>query len=138
MFKPIPYRLAGACLFAVMTICTVGCGGAPNVTGVVTYKGKPLTHGTVIFRPEDGGNGPQAVGDIGTNGEFKLTTGTDQPIQPGKYLVLIQCFEKVPVVADAMPKAPESLIPERFRQPEATPFRFEIKAGVNRCQFDLE
>ena len=46
------------------------------VTGVVTYKGKPLAGGTIAFFPDKslGGYGPSAFGEIDSEGRFRLTT----------------------------------------------------------------
>jgi hypothetical protein len=56
-----------------------GCGsstptGAATspVKGKVTYKGQPLTKGTVTFEPD--GAGKEASGDIQPDGTFVLTT----------------------------------------------------------------
>lgn len=58
-----------------------GCGGVPEAaarlsttvpaSGVATYKGKPLTRGTVVFEPDAG---RPAHGAIQSDGRYTLTT----------------------------------------------------------------
>jgi hypothetical protein len=64
--------LAGLVVFA-----SSGCGGPriATVSGKVTYDGKPLSQGTIMFYPEVG---RAAVGQIGSDGSYTLTT-----FQPG-------------------------------------------------------
>jgi hypothetical protein len=67
-------HLGGIIVGAVLVVA--GCGPArptvAPVSGVVSYLGKPLTAGSVTFVPADGG--PPAVGDIGKDGRYRLTT----------------------------------------------------------------
>lgn len=61
-----------------------GCGGAPEaaaklsttvpVSGLVTYKGNPLTRGTVVFEPDAG---RPAHGAIQPDGHYTLSTFKD-------------------------------------------------------------
>jgi hypothetical protein len=52
---------------------TVGCGSNGTITGTVTYRGTPITTGTIVFAPESG------------------ATPVTAPITDGKYTA-----EKVP------------------------------------------
>jgi hypothetical protein len=45
------------------------------VKGRVTYRGKPLTKGSITFEPTDGGR--EARGTIGPDGTFVMTTDQD-------------------------------------------------------------
>ena len=61
-----------------------GCDGTPEaaarlstavpVSGLVTYKGKPLTRGTVVFEPDAG---RPAHGEIQSDGRYTLSTFKD-------------------------------------------------------------
>src|SRR6478752_10675518 len=57
---------------AVAIGCTKkgGLATAP-VSGKVTYRGKAVPTGTVMFVPSEG---PAATGEIGSDGSYKLTT----------------------------------------------------------------
>ena len=80
------FRIARSTVPTVILLAAAaGCGARAEhaalsgkilpVKGVVTYKGKPLTQGTVRFEPDAG---REAEGTIGPDGTFTLTT-----FQPG-------------------------------------------------------
>src|SRR5712675_2209436 len=57
---------------ALVIVFLAGCGGGPNVvavTGVLTYKGKPVTNAYVDFVPE---KGRPSWGQTDEQGRFKL------------------------------------------------------------------
>ena len=69
------------CLLAALAFsASAGCGSDAGayvgstvpVKGKVTYKGKPLTQGEIVFEPDSGGR--EAHGAIGPDGGFELTT----------------------------------------------------------------
>jgi hypothetical protein len=71
-------------LSAAGLACCGGCGSSPSgppagatipVKGKVTYRGKPLTRGTITFEPTDAGR--DANGAIQSDGSFTLTTFKD-------------------------------------------------------------
>lgn len=74
--------IASTILAATIAIACAGCGGSGRgaiaattpvpVKGKVTYKGKPVTKGQVVFRSADGGK--DAFGDIQPDGSFELST----------------------------------------------------------------
>ena len=88
-----------------VTFAAVGCGGSDpdrpklgKVTGTVTYKGKPLTRGSVIFTPISGkveGGGQIATGQIQSDGSYSLTTfDTDDGAVLGQHAVTVQSGEE--------------------------------------------
>lgn len=73
--------VAAALLFnAVALIACEGCGQTSSATplltvpvkGKVSYKGQPLTRGTILFEPE--GMGKDGHGEVQPDGTFVLTT----------------------------------------------------------------
>src|SRR5437899_3191388 len=52
MCSPLRFLFATASGGALLTL-VVGCGGIGDVSGTVTYKGKPLVFGTVQFEASD-------------------------------------------------------------------------------------
>ena len=73
-----------------------GCGSASGVTqtelvpvkGQLTYKGQPVTKGTVTFEPEDFGR--PASGPIQPDGSFVLTTRrSGDGVVPGHHRVIV-------------------------------------------------
>lgn len=125
-----------------------GCGGSEfsyaPAKGKVTYKGKPLEFGTVLFIPE---KGPPATGQIQPDGTFVLETGTQsggtrKGAVVGKHKVEIRCLEsqrpgyKVPE-GQEMP-AGKPLIPTKYMQADTSGLTAEVTAkGPNEFTFDL-
>lgn len=86
--QAIPLLLA-ICMIAIML---PGCGGRDlaTVTGKVTYNGKPLQFGTVIFEPD---SGQYATGPIQADGTFQLKTrGEGEGVPVGRNKVRFVCF----------------------------------------------
>src|SRR5262245_61961044 len=68
-------RAAGALLALGLVAGCSGAGGGGDVSGTVTYDGKPAEQGSIAFYPT---NGPAAGGPI-TNGQYsvaKVPAGT--------------------------------------------------------------
>ena len=121
-----------------------GCGKATRdravVTGTVTYHGKPLRFGTVIFEPEAG---QFATGAIQPDGTFRMTTrGEGEGAPVGKCKVRLVCFahqdpSAKPVAAkgdgppgEGLPMGP-SLIPKKYLSSETSGFIVDVKPGEN-------
>lgn len=130
-------------------VLLVGCGGSEfqlaPAKGKVTYKGKPLEFGTVIFIPE---KGPAATGQIQSDGTFVLETGTQsggvrKGAVVGKHKVEIRCMENQrpgfkPPEGQEMP-AGKSLIPTKYNQADSSKLTAEVTAkGPNEFTFDLQ
>jgi hypothetical protein len=86
-----------ALLAAVCWGCGPGGGGrAPDlipVKGKVSYKGRPLTKGTVTFEPD--GFGRPARGDLQADGTFVLTTLKEgDGVVAGEHRISITGVEK--------------------------------------------
>src|SRR3954453_15983538 len=101
-----------------------GCGPSPpqlgKVQGKVTYKGKPLGFGSVVFLPAAGlgkegptGAGQPASGDIQADGSYVLSTNA-----PGDGAIVGE--NKVVVVA-IDPIKRKSVIPQRYQDAVTTP-----------------
>src|SRR5260370_654021 len=84
-------------LSAMLLVAAAGCGNGIGktvpVAGVVTYDGKRLQTGTIIFRPDTarGNTGREAIGTIDDDGSFVLFTAmgpeTQEGATPGWYKV---------------------------------------------------
>jgi hypothetical protein len=51
--SPVRSSFRPAVALALLTLAAVGCAGRGDVSGKVTYKGKPLVFGTVQFEASD-------------------------------------------------------------------------------------
>jgi hypothetical protein len=139
------FRFVTAAILLAVFGFTLGCssGELPVAPahGKVTYKGKPLEFGTVMFEPKQG---PPATGQIQPDGTFVLGTyGSGDGAIVGSHTVRIACNEtqrpgyKPPVGEE--PGAGKSLIPEKYGQPSLSQLTAEVTAdGPNEFPFDLK
>jgi hypothetical protein len=69
--SPLVARAVGALGLAFLLGILAGCGSATgNVSGVVTYRGQPVTGGLITFLPADGSHNSVAVGIDGQGRYF--------------------------------------------------------------------
>ena len=68
-------------LLTALVLCVQGCGGTDgpttfNLSGNVTFDGKPVPAGQIVFEPDSaaGNSGPQAFAAI-RDGKYDTTTG---------------------------------------------------------------
>jgi hypothetical protein len=121
-------------LAALVGLSCWGCGastGAPAgmtvpVKGKVTYKGQPLTQGSVVFEP-DGGR--EANGEIQPDGTFVLTTfRIGDGAVPGVH--------RVGVTGSL--KGGKSPIPVKYRSPSSSKLEVEVSAGKTDYALDIK
>jgi hypothetical protein len=120
---------SGFCLALVLAL---GCGRSPPplapVQGRVFYRGRPLAGGTIVFTPdpERGGSGPQAWAQIQPDGHYHLSTDGRPGAAPGWHRITVAC-------------GAASRLPPRYRDPELSGQRFEVRADRgNLCDLHLE
>lgn len=143
-------------LLVCVTACCfcLGCGsGLPEtapVTGKVTINGQAVQSGKITFYPAEG---RPAMGEIGSDGTFRLTTFADgDGAVLGKHKVTIKATqvtgtppprsfeeelarakEKTPMTASVV----EWIVPEKYARQESTPLEREVKRGENLINFVL-
>jgi hypothetical protein len=121
-----------AVLFLLAAVVAVsGCGesGPPRtvVTGKVTYQGKPLPTGSVMFIPAKGKQKP-CTSAIDASGQYRLEAA------PGSYIVQIQMIgrlrgEPAPSGEGAKLNIPEVdwLIPEKYADRQTSGLKATVK-----------
>lgn len=145
----VPLKRLLASSLVVMAFALAGCGGASDapelakVTGVVMLDGKPLTKGSIQFTPDSkqGTAGRMALGEIGPDGEFTLTTSAPgDGAQVGFHTVSVVCVEATPFdPKNPQPTTVKWLIPEKYGVDQTSGLTAEIKGGEeNILQFDLQ
>ena len=141
-----PRRQAASAVLAACLLLA-GCGaGEPliPVEGTVTLAGKPLTEGSVSYRPsQDRGNESlhHPTGRIEADGSYRLYVGQRNGAPPGWYKVVVFANEPTPDDPDAVhPGFPQTLIDRRYNRPETTPLTVEVAGDTDQStyQFDLE
>jgi hypothetical protein len=132
--------LLHAALLAVLGGCSSGDLPLAPVHGTVTYQGKPLDHGLVVFIPERGTPGPQAVGTIQPDGTFRINTLQRDGAAVGRHRVLVHCRRQArrEELGPAGVPPSEALIPGKYSAEADSPLRFEVKEGPNEYAIVLE
>jgi hypothetical protein len=133
-------------LFAVAScgflVIFAGCGGggfetAP-VNGKITYKGKPLPTGTIIYMPE--GDKPAATGEIKPDGSYILGTyASEDGAVLGKHAIKIYAVEEQ---GERLPEerspTPGLILPNNYTSFETSGLTAEVKQGQNTFSFELK
>jgi len=127
-----------------LTMVTSGCGESlppgparAQVTGTVTFAGKPVPYGTITFVPEPGSGLPVSGADI-RNGKYEVTNHGGVPV--GKHRVEIHGWDSSPAnlgPADVSDAAVKPLIPEKFNTQSELKLTVESAAPVQK-DFDLK
>jgi hypothetical protein len=135
-------RVCRPLLPAAALALAAGCGGRGDVSGKVTYQGKPLVWGTVQFEGSDGmlkqGNinsdGTYAVPGVAT-GEAKVAVSSINP----------KSADFQPRVVEGRPPPPPRPevqgwfpIPEKYDTPHKSGLVYPIKSGANAIDIDLK
>jgi hypothetical protein len=146
--------LCGAVATALL-LASAGCGKKPApVRGTLTLDGQPVEGATVLFVPEQAGEGRQATGQTGAGGKFELTTARKgDGAFPGNYKVVVQYGEGVEAppssnMRDAFQgldkarkegnkKPPKYVIPPQYGNPAKTDLRQKVPTG-GEVQLDLK
>jgi len=133
--------LAAATVFALTFLAGCTGGGAASVTGKVTYRGKPLTTGTVYLAGPDGVQAASAINPDGTYQMFAVAAG---PVKIGVISLKPQPVRGRPAkqAAGAPPPAPPPdvtgwvEIPEKHADPLTSGLTTDLKSGAN--EYDIE
>ena len=137
-------------LQVVLIALVVGCGPPPvelektvPASGVLTYKGRPLQHHTVVFFPDD--QRRPAMGRADAEGKF--TMGTNKPgdgAPPGKHKITVFYVSPEANVITApgttAPSTPPKVVsPSKYADAETTNLTIEIPAtGATDLKIDLK
>ncbi|WP_146432031.1 hypothetical protein [Blastopirellula retiformator] len=132
-------------LFLLCLLAAIGCGGQQGprpypVRGVITFDGKPLTRGTIIFNPVDQAH-PASRGEIQSDGSYvlSLTAAGDGAI-PGEHRVIVNSSTQVESgleVGDPNYQIPRPLVPPKYSSLSTTPLSHTVKAEANTIDIAL-
>lgn len=138
-----------AALVAAGALTFAGCGPkrpeTAQVSGRVTYQGKPVVEGRIMFQPEQG---RPATASIAADGTYRLTT-----FEAGDGAVLGRHRVTIESRRITVPNAPKSfadetkapvgppkvewLVPEKYSNRETSPLTADVKPGRNAIDFDI-
>jgi hypothetical protein len=140
-------------LGSVLLLASIGCGADPTmpklgkVYGTVSYHGKPVDAGHIVFTPvagKGGETGQTATGEIESDGTYTMTTfNTGDGAILGQHVVTVTVREKgteaypKPKPSGAIDyKLPKSLAPKRYETADKSPLRCTVlETGT---KFDIE
>jgi hypothetical protein len=139
MSRSIHRTLVG--VFLGLLVGLSGClRGNPKtavVKGIVTYNGKPVPNGTVLFIPQT--PGPTATGEINADGSYSLTTfAKGDGAVLGKHKVVIQAIQNMGsrLPEDRTP-LPPPLVPDKYTSPATSDLEADVQAKENTLDFKL-
>jgi hypothetical protein len=127
----------GPASVGVLALVLVGCGGAKtkvDVTGTVSYQGKPIENGAIRFEPID--RKLQPSGDNIRNGVYRVTlpVGTAKITITGSEKIGMKKLYPTP----DSPTRPifKQFVPDKYN--DKTELSAEITSGTSRLDFDLK
>jgi hypothetical protein len=147
------------CLGAIVAaaLAAPGCGGSSansysvQVWGRVTYNGKPVEAGALIFMPGPTTRSNWGFGFIAEDGKYTLISNeTDVSLEPGRFIIFItppsphdkrkhsrlgeeeESDERAIAIAALYP------VPKRFFSPETSGLWVDLKKEPTRVDIDLK
>lgn len=123
----------------------LGCSGnagpqAFPVQGTITYDGKPLSRGTIIFNPVDE-TLPASRGEIQADGTYVLSLSREgDGAVAGEHRVIVNSSTEVKSgleVNDPNYELPRPLIPPKYSSLSTTPLSETVKAEPNTIDIEL-
>src|SRR5207302_8665111 len=100
-----------------------------------------LHSGTIVFPPDAsrGSTGPIAHGEIRADGSYTLRSGQAFGAVPGWHRITVAAVHPPAAAAGQRYAVPQSLVPDRYRDPELSGLVCEVKADrPNVFDFNLE
>lgn len=132
-----------AALVAAGLVGLVGCDGGPEVArvgGAVTYKGKPVTGGSLTFVPQANGKplpGKPASAVVQEDGTYKLATlGADDGAVVGKHTISYSP-PVLPFPPGKDPPQGASPPPSGFEGLAPKTTEVEVRSGTNTIDIEL-
>lgn len=141
----LPCELSMRCsvsfLLTLVALAGGGCWGnnlGATVSGTVTLDGEPVGPGVVTFAADNNTAEP-AVGQLGSDGSYQLSTGDQRGLAPGTYRVAVQAFQPPENLAagERSFEPSKPLVPEKFMKVSTSGLQFDVAAGHNSIDLAL-
>ena len=125
---------AGAALVGAAVLFAAGCGAAEkpvDVSGKVTYKGEPVSEGSIQFMEDRTGRGAQV--ELGPGGTYKVS------LLPGEYKVVVT----PPAVIDESQGMPNPYykkvknIPVKYHSTDTSGFTAAVSPDKSTHDFNM-
>lgn len=136
-------RSPAACLMLAIGFgLLAGCGRDSSTmetvaaSGVVTFKGQPLSGATLFFVPD---KGPRASAESDKDGKFKLMTyRPGDGAVPGDFKITIAKYVPDPATANTHTPGSINEVPEKYNNPTSSGLTAKIEKGKkNEFKFEL-
>ena len=142
---PAKPRVRSSCQIAIavsslIAISTIGCGGSgANVSGTVTFDGRPIANGTITFQPTEDSSLQNPIQARINDGSFSIES--HQMLLPGKYEVAIRAERVAGQVqsdegSTEMVDRIEQFIPVIYNS--KTMLTAQVDGDVENLQFELQ
>ncbi|MEZ6143540.1 MAG: hypothetical protein R3B84_23495 [Zavarzinella sp.] len=118
-------------LISLFVLTGCGSGDTGTITGKVTYKGSPVSSGSINFMMPETGSAAQA--DLNKNGEFTLST----PLKTGTYKVYFLPPPAEQLPPGQMSKPNEFVVPKLYQDVGTTTITKEITSGANKLSIEI-
>jgi hypothetical protein len=131
-------------MVVLLVVVVAGCGSNPRpvpVSGLVTIQGDPLRWGVILLDPIDGG--PPAVGEIQTDGTFRLTSFREfDGAIPGTYRVsfIVYPMDGPPALygrTGTRAKTKSDFLPVKYTDPQKSGLQVIINERDNHLELHL-
>lgn len=129
---------AVACLAALLL--AAGCGDkgmkTAKVSGTITYKGKLVPQGSIMFQPQAG---PAATGDI-ENGKYTLKTyrAGDGAVLGSHKVTIISLEDQSGRLPEDRNPLPPPIVPLKYNFPDKSGLTANVEDTANTIDFDLK
>jgi len=138
---PLPLIRQVAVVLLLLAGCQQGKTPLAPVHGKISYRGTALQGGTVVFTPDAsrGTTGPLAQAEIQSDGSYTLRSGQGYGAVPGWHRVTVAAvYAAAGPPGDEQFAVPQSLVPDRYRDPQLSGLVCEVKADQpNSFDFNL-
>lgn len=129
----------------ILLIVAQGCHRSPGaltpVTGRISYQGRPLTTGTIVFVPDisRGETGPAGYAKIRPDGTYVLQTTDGPGVPAGWYRITVTSLGPPGSTYNNPLPIPQSYIPDRYCDPDQSLLACEIKSSrPNNIDLNLD
>jgi hypothetical protein len=143
-FRTSSRRLApalGVLPLVFLALGFAGCARGPvvgEVSGQVTFAGKPVTEGKITFINPTTGFAAEA--DLQPDGSYRIKT-PEGGLVVGDYIVMVNPLIYIdrsnPRTPPSPVERPAPNIPEKYRNQGRTPLRATVQKGANTFTFDM-
>jgi hypothetical protein len=125
-----------------LAFAAAGCHGTGDVSGKVTFQGKPLVFGTVLF---EGSNGALRQGNIEKDGSYVVSGVATGEAKAAVSSRNPKSSDFIPIHREGAPKPPPRPdfpgwfpIPSKYDAPYISGLTYSIKQGENKIDIELQ